>query len=164
MSEQVETQEPAVEAAEPAELGDAGKKAIAAERDARKQAEAAAAEYKKKLDAIEQASLSELEKAQRAAESAAEESARLKAEIESRDLQILKQSIGAELKLPPELVARLQGDTEEALREDAKSLAALVPDTTSPFPKADPSQGVQGSAAGGTNADRFASFLDKKLN
>src|SRR5690625_7506990 len=52
---------------EPADLGEAGKKALAAERDARKAAEKASADLKAKLDQIEKANLSELEKAQLAA-------------------------------------------------------------------------------------------------
>lgn len=165
MSEQpTVTPEPAETApvAADAPLGEGGLKALNAERDARAAAEKAAAEYKQKLDAIEQASLTELERAQSEAKAAAEESARLTAEIASRDLQIQKQAIGAEFQLPAELVARLQGDDEDALRADAKALAELVTDK-SPFPKADPSQGVQGTPAGGTNADRFASFMGSKL-
>lgn len=164
MSETPTATTPPVEAAPSADapLGEGGLKALNAERDARAAAEKEAAEYKQKLDAIEQASLTELERAQADAKAAAEESARLTAEIASRDLQIQKQTIGAEFNLPAELVARLQGDDEEALRADAKALAALVPDK-SPFPKADPSQGVQGTPAGGTNADRFASFIEAKL-
>ena len=51
------------------ELGDAGKRAIAAEREARSKAEKLANEYKSRLDKIEQDGLSELEKAnKRAAE------------------------------------------------------------------------------------------------
>lgn len=163
MSEQVVTPEPSTDPEVPTELGDAGKKALTEERDARKAAEKTAADYKKQLDDIEAASLSDLQKAQKVAQDAADESERLKAEIESRDLQILKQTIGAEFKLPTELVARLQGDDADALRADAKSLAELVPDN-SPFPKADPSQGAKGSAGGGTNADRFAAFMESKLN
>lgn len=47
----------------PAELGDAGKKALDAERDARKAAEKVARETQKELDALRQASMSEQEKA-----------------------------------------------------------------------------------------------------
>lgn len=152
-----------------APLGEGGLKALNAERDARAAAETArvaaekeAADLKAKLDAIEQSKMTELEKVQKAVAEAAEKTSQLEKEIAARDLQILKQNIGAEFKLPPELVGRLQGADEAALRADAKSLAEIVPD--SPFPKADPSQGAKGAVVGGTNADRFASFLDAKLN
>lgn len=53
-----------------AELGEGGKKALSAEREARKAAEKTAAELKARLDEIEQANLSDLEKAQQAAKAA----------------------------------------------------------------------------------------------
>lgn len=153
-----------------APLGEGGLKALNAERDARAAAETAraaaekeSADLKARLDAIEQSKLTELEKVQKDMAATAERTSKLEAEIAARDLLLLKQKIGAEFQLPAELVARLQGDTDDALRADAKSLADLVPDK-SPFPKADPSQGAKGAVSGGTNADRFASFIDAKLN
>lgn len=145
-------------------LGAGGLKALQEEREARATAEREAAELKAKLQAIEQEKLSDLEKANLAAQQAQAEAEQLRADVAARDLEVLRQKIGAEAKLPPELVARLQGDDEESLRSDAKKLAELVPDTTSPFPKADPSQGARGTAPGGTNADRFAEFISERLN
>ena len=161
MSEQEATPEPA-EA--PVELGDAGKKAIAKEREARKQAEATAADFKKRLEAIEAEKLTELEKAQKAAADAAIEVEQLRAQIADKDLHILKQAIGGEFNLPAELVDRLQGDDEESLRADAKSLAELVADKEqSPFPKPDPSQGVHGSVVTRTTAERFADAMKDRI-
>lgn len=166
MSETTETAPAASPNAEasPADepLGEGGLKALHAERDARAKAEKTAADLQAQIDAIETEKLSDLEKAQKQAESAAAKAAELEAEVAARDLQIMRQSIGAELGLPSELVARMQGATEEELREDAKKLAAFVPDNSpSPFPKADPSQGVQGTPSGGTTADRFAAAVTK---
>lgn len=58
-----------------AALGDAGKKALKAERDARAAAEKQAADLKAKLDKIEAANMSDLERAQK-------EAAEAKAEVE----------------------------------------------------------------------------------
>ena len=143
-------------------LGEGGLKALQAERDARAAAEKQAAALQAQIDEIEAAKLSDLEKAQKLAADAEARADALMAEVVARDRQILRQSIGAEAGLPAELIDRMQGDDEAALREDAKKLAALVPDNSpSPFPKADPSQGVQGTPSGGTTADRFASALTK---
>lgn len=143
-------------------LGEAGLKALHSERDARAEAEKRAAALQTQLDEFEAAKLSDLEKAQRAAEAATAQATALQAEVEARDLQILRQAVGGEFGLSPKLVARLQGSTEDELRADAKELAALVPDSSpSPFPKADPSQGVQGTPSGGTTADRFAAAVTK---
>jgi hypothetical protein len=59
-------------AADDANLGDAGKRAIKAERDARTAAEKALAEAKAKLDQIEAANMSDLERAQKEAADAKE--------------------------------------------------------------------------------------------
>ena len=143
-------------------LGEGGLKALQAERDARTAAEKQAAALQAQIDEIEAAKLSDLQKAQKQAEDAAARAAQLEAEVAARDLQIMRQSIGVESGLPAELIARMQGTTEDELRDDAKKLAAFVSDASpSPFPKADPSQGVQGTPAGGTTADRFASALTK---
>ena len=143
-------------------LGEGGLKALHAERDARAAAEKRAADLQAQIDAIEASKMSDLEKAQKLAADAEAKVAELAAEVAARDLLITKQSIGVELGLPAELVARMQGETEEELREDAKKLAAFIPDASpSPFPKADPSQGVQGTPSGGTTAERFAAAVTK---
>lgn len=165
MSEVTEPIVPAVaqeQQGDPEALGEPGKRALASERAARDAAEKSAADLQTRLDALEAEKLTELEKAQKAAETATSRASELEANIAARDLLILKQRVGAELKVPAALIDRLQGDTEEAIRVDAKALADLTPDN-SPFPKADPSQGAKASHAGGTNADRFASFLGEKL-
>ena len=146
------------------ELGDAGKKALVAER-------ARADEAEKKLKAVE-ARATELEaevqtatdKAQAVATEAAAETARLQDELGKSEVTITKLTIGIDEKLPMSLINRMQGDDEDSLRADAKELAGFVSDETpSPFPKADPSQGVKGTPVGGTTADQFATFMESKL-
>jgi colicin import membrane protein len=67
-------------ATDDANLGDAGKRALKAERDARTAAERQAAELKAKLDKIEAANMSDLERAQKEAADAKEAAAKATAE------------------------------------------------------------------------------------
>lgn len=128
------------------ELGEGGKKALVAEREARKVAERDAAALKARVDELEAVSLSELEKAQKAAADADARAADFQAQIKARDVEILRQRVANELKLPTELVDRLRGDDEESIRADAKSLAAIIPAANgNPRPKPDPFQGGDGS-------------------
>lgn len=87
-----------------------------------------------RADELESANLSELEKAQKAAADAEAARSALEAEVRARDVELLRQRIGVEVGLPAELVARLQGEDEESLRADAKSLAAVVPGPRKPVP------------------------------
>ena len=122
--------------ADEAGLGEAGKRALAAERDARKAAEKSATEALAKLQQIEDEKLSELEKAQK---TATEASARL-AEIEATSL---RQKVALDKGIPAALVARLQGATEEELAADADALLGLMNAPRTPAP--DPGQGPRGN-------------------
>lgn len=149
---------------DPEALGDAGKKALDQERDRADAAE-------KKLKAAEarvtdlEAQVQSVTEAAEAATAAFEaEKSQMQKEVGELGAKVSKLTIGIEEKLPLSLIERMQGDDEEALRADAKELAGFVPDNNpSPFPKADPSQGAKGETGGGSNADRFASFMDAKL-
>lgn len=50
------------------------------------------------------------------------ELATLNAQLASERITNLKMKIGVEMKVPAPLISRLQGDTEDALRDDAKAL------------------------------------------
>lgn len=138
--------------AEPADLGDAGKKAIAAERDARKAAEKQAAEFRAQLDKIEQANLSELEKAQQRAE-AAEKA------LEAKESEALRLTIAAKHGLTGDAAELLYGNTPEELESRAARIAAL---TKVPGGPVIPGQGTVPTTRGDASAvaDRaFANFL-----
>lgn len=135
-----------------AELGEGGKKALSAEREARKAAEKTAADLKARLDEIEQANLSDLEKAQAAAKAATD---RL-AEIEATSL---RQKVAIEKGVPAKWVDRLRGTTEEELSADADLILADVQQSPT-TPKPDLSQGSQGSTATSSTADQFASAIE----
>lgn len=83
-------------------------------------------------------------------------------ELESERSARLRAEVAAAKGVPVEL---LSGGTQDELEAAADALIKFRGDVPapSPFPKADPSQGAKGTTAGGTNADRFASFIGAKL-
>ncbi len=72
------------------------------------------------------------------------------AELASAKLTAMRAKVGAAAGLPAELIDRLQGDTEDAIKEDAERLAALIP-------KAEqrPSPALGNRASGGNNAPQW---------
>jgi hypothetical protein len=142
-----------VEAPETQELGDGGKKALQAERDARKQAEKTAAELTARLKEFEDSKLSELERAQKEAAENAAELARLRTEN-------TRSKVAIEKGVPADLVEFLTGDTEGDIAAKADLLLARLnaPGT----PKPDPSQGAKGSAHA-LNGDPLLDTIKNKL-
>ncbi len=99
------------------QLGDGGKKAIDAERDARKKAEA-------DLNALRQ----EIEDSKKTADQkAADALAAARAEAEQSRAQALRYEVAARKGLDLALAARLTGSTKEELEADAEALMALIP-------------------------------------
>lgn len=115
-----------------AELGDAGKRAIQREREARKELEARLKEMEPlvaKARELEEAQKSETQRLQERADNAE----KLAAETQ-RELMRLR--VASEKGLPPKLAARLTGNTIEELEADADELLNLVP-TKKPSASAD---------------------------
>lgn len=136
----------------PDDLGDAGKKAIQSERDARKAAEKAAADLQRQIDAINQANETAVEKAQREAKEAQDALAKA-------TRQSLVQKVALDKGVPATHVHRLVGDTEAELIADAD---ALMADLNKPgTPRPDPSQGAKPGQPAGSNdpAQAFAQFI-----
>lgn len=107
-------------------LGEAGQKALAAERKARTAAERAAKAHQKQIDDLSR-QLQEFQdrdktEAQRLtdAKSAAEQRAA------SAEQQLLRFKVAAAKNLPANLAARLQGSTEEEMTADAESLLEIL--------------------------------------
>lgn len=147
------TAEAVVEAPESQELGDGGKKAIQAERDARKAAEKANAELAAELKKFKDAQMSDLERAQKEASDNAAELARLRSENTRNKVAIDK-------GVPADLVEFLTGDTEGDIAAKADLLLARL--NTPGTPKPDPSQGAKGEAAA-LNGDPLLSTIKNKL-
>lgn len=79
--------------------------------------------------------LKEQAKFEELAQKYAQERDALRAELQKRELDLLRSRIATEYALPPALAARLVGDSEDALRADAESLKGLIP---APAPAAQP--------------------------
>lgn len=140
----------------PEELGEPGKKALTAEREARKQAERKAAEYEARLKEIEDANLSELEKAQREAAEARETLARIQRDAD-------RNRVALEKGVPSDLIEFITGDTAEDMAAKADLLVSRLNATPS-APKPDRTQGASGKEPKTTTADQFASFISDQLS
>jgi hypothetical protein len=141
---------------DPADLGDAGKKALAAERDARKAAEKATTDALAKVKAFEDAQKTEAEKAAEALTAAQQTAAESAAKA-------LRYEVAAEKGIPLNAAMRLTGTTREELAADADVLKGLL-GTTAPGPRADLSQAsTRDPAAKGTPEADFANFLGAQL-
>lgn len=130
---------PDTETPDTPDLGDGGKKAIEAERRARKAADKRAADLEARVKEFEDASKSEAEKAAARAEAAEE---RAKA-AESKALRL---EIADELQVPKEFREFLTGTDDDTIRAQAEKVltalsAATAGQRTTPRP--DPTQGAK---------------------
>lgn len=134
------------------DLGDAGKKAIEAERRRRAAAEKEAKALKAQLDQIAAAQMSDVEKAQKAAQDAASEAQQARAEA-------LRYRMAARFGISDEDAETfLTGADEESITRQAERLVEIRATPTTPKP--DPSQGAKGGAAPATAHEAFASFIN----
>lgn len=135
MSEQESTTEATEQGATPndvaeqQQLGEGGKKALSAEREARKAAEESAKALQAQLDEIKAAQMSDLEKAQAQAKSYEEAAAKATAEA-------LRWRVAAKHGISDEDAETfLTGSDEESLTRQAERLASLsTPAPTTPKP------------------------------
>lgn len=135
---------PTPETPTPDTLGDGGKKALDAERRARRDAERKAADFEAQVKAFEDADKSE-------AERAAEQIATLKAEAAAAKADALRSRIVAETGLPASLAKFLPaGGDEESLRADAADLLAATAPKGPNVPAPDPAQGAKPNSTGPT--------------
>lgn len=156
------TPAPSAEAA-PADdtaLGEAGQKALKAERDARSQAEKSAKALQAQLDALQTAQMSDLEKANKAAQDAQAEA--LKATNEA-----LRYKHAARVGMKDddaELFLTGSDDATIAKQADrwAEVTAPTPPTTANPRVATDPSQGG-GGAPPALNSDALEDTLKQKL-
>jgi hypothetical protein len=141
--------------ADVAALGDPGKKALTAEREARKAAETAATSLQAQLDEIRKAQMSDLEKAQATANEYQQAAEQARAEA-------LRWRIAAKHGITDEDAETFLTATDEAtLTRQAERLAALH--TSAPAtPKPDRSQGGTGEPPA-LNSDGLEDALRSKL-
>lgn len=132
------------------DLGEAGKKALDAERTARRAAEKQSRDLAAQLKTLSDSGKTEMERVTArldAAEKHAADSAQ----------EAMRLRVGAEHKLPKEITARLRGDTEEEMTADAAVLAELVRQRARPGGDVD--QGQRGNAPKQTPAQEFAALF-----
>lgn len=148
----------APEAVDAPELGDGGKKALQAEREARKQAEQQAKSLQAQIDSLNAEKMSDLEKAQAAAKVAADEAAAAKVEA-------LRYRLAAKHGISDEdATLFLTASDEAAMQAQAERLAArTATQDSTPRPRPDLTQGGQGKPVKGTTGDQFAAFIESKL-
>lgn len=141
---------------DPDALGDAGKKALQAERDARTAAEKAAADLKRRLDQIEAANMTDLDKAKKEAADARE--AAEKANAEALRFRIAaKHQISAD---NAELI--LTGPDEATMERQAALWASTAAANQQAGPRPDLTQGGQADPPA-LNGDPLLDTLKDKL-
>lgn len=139
---------------DPAELGEGGKKALEAERTARKAAEKAAADLQAKLDDINRANETELDKARREATEAREQAQQAAADA-------IRFRIAAEKGITDNVDLILTAGDEDTMRRQADLWVSRTPDTTA-GPRPDLTQGGSG-APPALNSDGLEDALRSKL-
>ena len=155
-----------VQTGDPDALGDAGKKALDAERKRADDAEKALKASDARLQALEQEGLSDLDKARKEIETLKAANAQLESDASQKSLEITRLNVGIDEGLDKRLISRLTGTDEESFKADAATLRELIPSDAnqSPFPKADPSQGPKGNTGNQTTADQFADAIEAAFN
>lgn len=142
--------EPTTEPATGDGLGEAGRKALAEERAARKELEKQlkALQERDPVKAIAEAlGVKPATNGADALTTLTEQVKALQREQAEATLKAARLEIAAEKGLTPLQAARLQGTTREELAADADALKALFPTSLTPgTPAPDPSQGARGGA------------------
>lgn len=143
---------------DPAELGDAGKKALDAERKRAGEAEKQAKALQAQLDALNDSKLTETQRLEK-------QLAELSSRYEETQLAATRDRVAVSEQIPPQLVPYLSGKDESELLDSAKALKAALAEATKPgTPLPDPSQGAQGTSPTSSTAQQFASFLENQLS
>lgn len=139
------------------ELGDAGKKALEAERREKRAAEKRAKELEARLREFEDRDKTEAQKLAERAEAA-------EAALAALESNALRSEVALEKGLTPSQAKRLIGSTREELEADADELLKDIGTTNGPrAPKPDPNQGRQSGGTAST-ADQFAAAIGAQFS
>lgn len=120
-----------------------------------------AEDRKRREKADTEAKLKEDGKYQELLKAKEDEAEELRRELAKRDREALIAKVAKKHSLPDELAARLQGEDEKALEEDAKSLAKFVPsEPPPPKPPANPANpaAARGGALGQSGTFQLPSW------
>lgn len=156
MSTEVNPEATSEGVAETPELGDAGKKAIAAERARADKAEKALKALQADAEARAAAELSELERVKK-------ERDELATSKSASEKEAIRLKVALEKGLPVNLAARLQGDDYDALVADADSLLEFIPADAKLTPKLDPSQGPKAAVGEQSPGALFEAHIKEQL-
>lgn len=162
MTDAVEQTEPNTDIeqqGDPDGLGEAGEKALKAERARANKLE----RDFKSLQAAFDANIAEATTTKTALEQTRAEAA---AQLAAKDLLLTKYKVGVTKGLPEALISRLQGDDENSIAADADELMRFMPFPTAPTsqtPRADPSQGAKSPGAS-TPQQAFEALMGPILN
>lgn len=158
MPEPIEETAPETEATtETPELGDAGKKAIAAERARADKAEKELKALRSDAETRANAELTELERFKK-------ENEELRSGKSTSELEAIRFKVALEKGIPANLAARLQGTDYDTIAADADSLSELVtPGKPNGSVRADLSQGVKSTTGSQDPAQAFAGFMKSQL-
>jgi hypothetical protein len=107
-------------------LGDAGQKALTAERKARTAAERAAKSQQKQLEELTRQLQEFQDRDKTEAQKLAEAKSAAEQRATSAEQQLLRFKVAAAKNLPANLASRLQGATEEEMTADADSLLEVL--------------------------------------
>lgn len=154
------TPAPTEQQGDPADLGDAGKRALAAERNARRAAEQSAAALQAKLNEIDQQNMTELQRAQ--AESQQHKEVAARATTEALRWKVAARfGISAEPNedgSPSDAELILTGADEQSMTLIAQRWAARAASQPAPTPRPDPGQGPRPSAPEAEADAEYARF------
>lgn len=136
-------------------LGEGGKKALEAEREAAKTAKAEAAELRAKLKEYEDWDKTEEQKR-------AEKLEELTRTAQASQRTAMQYEVAAKAGIPLSLATRLNGGTREEMTQDAEELSTLIghQDKQPPTPKPDKSQGMGGGPKPTTLAGAIAGHYE----
>lgn len=146
-----------VDGTQPDDLGEAGKRALAQERAAKKAAEKQVSDLAKRLQDFEDRDKSEAQKL-------AERFAEVERERDALRVESIRARVAIAKGVPADLIEFLTASTEEDLAAQADRLLTRLAATAPPTPRSDADQGARGSAAAmPLNGDPIEAALRKKL-
>lgn len=144
-------------------LGEGGKKALDAERKARKELEKQLAEAQERISQFEDANRTELERVEARASAAEAAAETMKQQLAAAERARMVAEVAGEVGLPAEFHDRLRGEDRDEILADAKELQKFLapegPRKPSPVPEA----GASGEVSQSTD-QAFADFFQQNFN
>nr|DAP03076.1 MAG TPA: protein of unknown function (DUF4355) [Caudoviricetes sp.] len=161
----VETAKPDEGASDDDALGDAGKKALHAEREARKEAEKRLKELDARVKEFEDRDKTEQERAQEHLERLTGDLDATRASLAAAELNLARVEVAHAKGIPAELVPRLRGETREELEADADALLEIVGKREAEAPRKPKPVGSLGTGGDArlTPQEQFAAIMQQAL-